>query len=201
MNDWNFIKVKQAKASEIAELIELSEEAEAIINEQLSPALYVEKLLEQQFYVDAVLFLAFALPKREGVWWACLCAKGGLKDRATAEDLKAIELAEAWVYKPTAENCQRTMKAAESTNFHTAAGWAAIAAFWSGESISTVGGISTPPAEDLSCKAVNAAEALAASKQEPEKINEYHQHFLKEGIDIACGGDGSLTALNKAQVN
>ena len=89
-----------------------------------------------------------------------------------------------------------TMKAAEATEFKTAAGWAAVAAFWSGDNISTVAGITTPPADDLTGKAVNAAELLAASMQKPDKVNDYHQLFLKQGIDIACGGDGSLTKPN-----
>jgi len=196
MNDWHFVKVKEKMASEIATKIELSDGAKTILKDELSPAQFMSVLIDQQFYTDAVLFLAFSLPKREATWWACLCAKGGLKDKAKPEDLKAMELAEAWVYRPTNENCQVTMKAAEATAFQTSAGWAAVAAFWSGDNISTVAGITTPPGDELTGKAVNAAELLAASMQEPEKVNDYHQLFLKQGIDIACGGDGSLTESN-----
>ena len=196
MSDWHFVKVKEKMASEVAAKIKLSDKAKTILKDELSPAQFVGMLIDQYCYTDAVLFLAFSLPKREATWWACLCAKGGLKDKARPEDLKAIELAEAWVYRPTSENCQMTMKAAEATEFKTAAGWAAVAAFWSGDNISTVAGITTPPADDLTGKAVNAAELLAASMQKPDKVNDYHQLFLKQGIDIACGGDGSLTKPN-----
>ena len=192
MSDWDFVKVKQKTASVIAEKIELSNKAKTILKDDLSPEQFMSILIDQQFYTDAVLFLAFSLPKREATWWACLCAKGGLKDKAMPEDLKAIELAEAWVYRPTTENCQVTMKAAEATAFKTAAGWAAVAAFWSGDNISTVAGITTPPGDEMTGKAVNAAELLAASMQEPKEVNDYHQLFLKQGIDIACGGDGNL---------
>ncbi len=198
MTAWNFIKIEDHYAADITDEFELSAEAQTLIDDYISPADFLKQLIEQQLYIDAILFLAYALPKREGTWWACICARSGLQKNASAHDIKAIELAEAWVYQPTKENCQPTMQAAERTNFQTPAGWAAIAAFWSGESIATVAGINMPPDEDLSCKAVNAAAALAASIQKPEEIAQYHQLFLKQGIDIACGGNGHLESHDHA---
>jgi len=192
MPDWDFVKVKEKVALAIVEKIELSDQASELINPDLSTEAFVSLLIENKLYPDAVLFLSNSLAKREGTWWACLCARGGLKDKASQADVKAIELAEAWVYKPTPENCEEAVKAAGLTNYETAAGWAAMAAFWSGDNISTVVGIKIPPEEGMTAKAVNAAELLAATCNEADKVEEYHQLFLQQGINIACGGNGQL---------
>jgi len=193
MSDWDFVKVKQKIAQEITDKIELSEEAVVMIKPDLTSEAFVSELIDNELFTDAVLFLSNALAKREATWWACLCARGGLKDKASQIDMKAIELAEAWVFKPTAESCAATAKVAEETKFETAAGWAAMAAFWSGDNISTVGGITLAPEDDMTGKAVNAAELLAATCNEAEKVNEYHRLFLQQGINIACGGNGQLS--------
>jgi len=193
MSDWDFIKVKQKIAQEITDKIELSEEAVAMIKPDLTSEAFISELIDNQLFTDAVLFLSNALAKREATWWACLCARGGLKDKANQIDMNAIELAEAWVYKPTTENCAATARVAEETKFETAAGWAAMAAFWSGDNISTVAGITLAPEDDMTGKAVNAAELLAATCNEAEKVNEYHLLFLQQGINIACGGNGQLS--------
>ena len=156
----------------------------------MTPAEFIQVLIEKEDYTDAVRFIAYALPKREATWWACLCARSCLNEQSKETDKKAVELAEAWVYKPTPEHCQPNYQAAEATAFKTAAGWAAMAAFWSGDNISPVEGNVVVPSDDLPPKAVAGAVMLAAVQDGPGKIKEKYQHFIRQGIDIACGGDG-----------
>lgn len=192
MTEMNFIKVTQPIALPITLELELTDEAKALLTQEMSPAQYVECLIGSALYVDAIMFLAASLSKRESTWWACLCTRSSLTDKSPASDLKAIELAEAWVYKPTPENCGVTLGAAEATGFKTPAGWSAMAAFWSGNNISPNKEAIVPPPNDLTGKAVSGAVMLAAVQGEPAKITGYQQLFLKQGIDIACGGDGRL---------
>jgi hypothetical protein len=190
MTETNLIKINQQNASAVCHGLELDEQATALLQNNPTSADFIQQLIEQQLYPDAVRFLAHALPKREATWWACLCARNNLTDKASLNEIKAIELAEAWVYKPTEENRKLTLSAAEATVFKTAASWAAIAAFWSGDDISPVPQAVVPPDEKLFAKAVVGAVMLAASQGEASKVNDNYQLFLQQGINIASGGDG-----------
>lgn len=190
MTEANLIKIKQQNAIAICHGIELDEQANGLLKDNPTSAFYIKQLIEQRLYPDAIRFLAHALPKREAVWWACLCARNSPTDKLSVNEIKAIELAEAWVYKPTEENRKLTMPAAEAAEFKTAASWAAIAAFWSGGNISPVAQAIVQPDEKLFAKAVTGAVMLAATKGEPVKVNDNYRLFLEQGINIARGGDG-----------
>lgn len=192
MADMNFVKIKQPTAMEICKAVELGKEARQLLQNASLPAEYLQQLFDHELYPDAIRFLATALPKREATWWACQCARSNCGETPSVSDLKAIESAEAWVYKPTDENRLPTMMAATETEFKTAAGWAAIAAFWSGGNISPVPNSTVEPAEHLFAKAVVGAVMLAAVQDDPQKIESNYQLYLKKGIDIACGGTGKL---------
>lgn len=190
MTELNFIKITQSKAVSIAASLDLTDEAKALLLDEMTPAQYVQILIDKTMYTDAIMFLAAGLSKRESTWWACLCARSTLTKQSSDADAKAISLAEAWVYKPTQENCRLTLPAAEATEFKTAAGWSAMAAFWSGENISPVSDSVVPPPTDLTGKAVNGAVLLAAAQAAPTKVVEYQLLFINQGVAIANGGDG-----------
>lgn len=190
MTETKLIKINQHNAAAVCQGVELDEQATTLLQDNPTSTHFIEQLIEQRLYPDAVRFLAHALPKREATWWACLCARNNLTDKTSANEIKAIELAEAWVYKPVEENRKLTMSAAEAIGFKTAASWAAVAAFWSGDDISPVPQAVVPPDEKLFAKAVVGAVMLAAAQGEANKVNDKYQLFLQQGINIASGGDG-----------
>lgn len=190
MTEINLTKVKQATALAVCLGVDLGEQATALLQDKLTVTDFLHQLIEQKLYPDAVRFLAHALPKREATWWACLSARNGLTDKTSAAEIKAIELAEAWVYKPTEDNRKLTLPAAEMTAYKTAASWAAIAAFWSGDDISPIPQAIIPPDEKLYAKAVIGAVMLAATQGESSKVNDNYALFLQQGINIASGGNG-----------
>jgi hypothetical protein len=190
MTEISLIKIKQTNAVDVAQGLELDEQATSLLQDNPVTVDYLNQLIALKLYPDAVRFLAYALPKREATWWACLCARHGLTDKTPITDIKAIELAEAWVYKPIEDNRKPTLSAADATAYNTPAGWAAIAAFWSGDDISPVPQAVIPPAEKLYAKAVIGAVLLAATQGEASKVNDKYQIFLRQGINIASGGDG-----------
>ncbi|MEY3760633.1 MAG: hypothetical protein RIR39_2124 [Pseudomonadota bacterium] len=190
MTEITFTKIKPTHALIICQGLELDEQATALLQDNPTTADYLHQLIALKLYPDAVRFLAHALPKREATWWACLSARNGLTDKTPAKEIKAIELAEAWVYKPTEDNRKLTLPAADATAYKNAASWAAIAAFWSGDDISPVPEAVIPPDEKLYAKAVIGAVMLAATQGEANKVNDKYQLFLQQGIHIANGGDG-----------
>lgn len=190
MTALNCIKIKQTKAVEVTELFELDEQGQKLLSDEISPADFIQALIDNDDYSDAVSFFAYALPKREATWWACQCARSCLNEQSIETEKKAIEMAEAWVYTPSDENCKANFQAAQATSFKTAAGWAAMAAFWSGDNISPIEGHVVAPAKDLTAKAVIGAIMLASVQEGADKIKEKYQFFMRQGMDIASGGNG-----------
>lgn len=186
------IKIKQPNAQQIAKDSGLEGIALNLLAEYAESTEYLNQLIAQKLYPDAVRFLAHALPRREATWWACLCARH--HDNATPAELKAVELAETWVYKPNEDNRKPTLAAAEAISHHKPHHWAAMSAFWSGHDISPTPQAIIPPSETLYAKAVMGAVMLAATQVEPNKVIETYQLFLQQGIDIANGGDGRAKA-------
>jgi hypothetical protein len=157
-----------------------------------SPGAFLEQLISGAKFNEAVHFLAFALPKREAVWWACLCARSVLGDPAPPPVLAAVEAAEAWVYRPTDETRRNAMARAQAAKFDSPGAWAAVGAFWSGGSIAPPDLPAVPPAPHLTGVAVAGAITLAAVQTEPALADQKRQRYIEFAIDIANGGSGRL---------
>lgn len=185
-------KVLAPKAALICQDIELDQQARAGLAADPSPPDFLQSLIAQKLYPDAVRFLARALPKREAVWWACLSARSCLTEKTEPKLLQAVEAAEAWVYKPTETNRRQAFNAAEAASFENPAAWAGMGAFWSEGSMAPENVPAVPPADNLTAKAVAGAVMLAAVQSQPEKANDKYLFFLEQGVDIANGGNGRL---------
>lgn len=183
-------KVQASTAAEICGKYEQAAEILPLLSEGMSPVAFLDKLVEEDRLKEASRFLAHALPKREAVWWACLCAREALPEGGdeTAEGL--LKLAESWVRKPTDENRHSAMAAAEAAGFDSPASWAAVAAFWSGESLAPAELPPVAPSDELTGTAVAAATMLAAFAGDPATSADRFRQFLKNGMDVAQGGSG-----------
>ncbi|MGH8548400.1 MAG: DUF6931 family protein [Methylococcales bacterium] len=190
MSQVQFKKIKEHAAVEVCQRVELEDQAAALLSEQQTPEEFLQLLMNHHLYADATRFLSQALPNREATWWACLCAREVLTDDLPRAALSALESAEKWVYKPTDENRHVTFALAEKATFDTPASWAAVAAFWSGGNISPYPDAIVNPAPELNGKAVAGAVILAAVQGEASGIDARYQKFIRQGIDIARGGDG-----------
>ena len=189
-----FKKAAVEKAKPACAFFDASDEAKKLLDDDPSSTLFFNRLMDEKLYMDAIRFLALILRKRESVWWACLCVRDVMTDKVSHEDKRALLSAEEWVLKPTEENRQKASQAAEVTKFETAAGWAAMGAFWSGGSMTPPGTPEVPPQEDFTGRAVGGSVLMSAAFQfEDEKqLNERYKLFLERGKEIANGGSGKL---------
>jgi hypothetical protein len=176
-------------AAAIAGDVPLTPEARALLTEHAEVADLVRAYVGQELHADAVRLLARALPKREAVWWACLCARDALPPDPSPAATAALEAAEAWVYKPVEERRRAAMACAEAAGYDVPAAWAAMAAFWSGGSLSPPDNPVVPPAEHLTGLAA-AGAILLASARDPRQMDARRRRFLDYGVDIADGGNG-----------
>jgi hypothetical protein len=181
------VKVAAKMATEVCGRFPVGEEAKQLLRDNLTPAQYLELLIDKQAYVDATRFLAHALPKREAVWWACLCARKVYGTNPLPKIAAALQAAERWVADPSEDNRRAAMTAAEAAEFSTPAGCAAVAAFWSGGSLGPPNVPAIPPGEQLTAHGVAGAVMLAAVLAEPEKAPEKYRQFFALGREVASG--------------
>jgi hypothetical protein len=179
-----------ASTVEICSRFALSDEGRAIVLSDLPAGAFVDKLCAAGLWIDAVRFLAHALPKREAVWWGCLAARASLGEAPHNVLREAVEAAEAWVYRPNEDNRRAAMGAATAAGNESPASWAARGAFWGSGSLAPPDAPVVPPGETLTGAAVAGAVCLAAVQQEPEHAPEKYRIFIAQGLEIAGGGTG-----------
>jgi len=173
--------------------LELSPEATQTIAGAATAAEAVQRLEAGGFGAEAARLTAHALPKREAVWWACMCAAAVPVTALAASDAAARQAAEAWVRQPGDDALRRAAwEAAQATEFKSPEAWAAVGAFWSGTSMAPAGQPDVPPAEHLTGVAISGAVALASVRGHPERAAARLTRFLQAARDIAAGGAGRM---------
>lgn len=188
----NLVKLTTNNIGDILAHFDLSDEADEIIDESMTMTQSLALLTEHNRWDDAIKVLAHSLPKREAVWWSCLCAKQSLGDKPAQDCLSSISVAEQWAITPTEDNRESARQWSLKTDQKTAASWAATAAFWSEGSMTEPGEAEIPPPPYLYAHAVSGAVTLAAFQPDPELAEEKLQRFVRQGIDLAQGGRGDV---------
>jgi hypothetical protein len=158
----------------------------------------LDQLIAAAEFPEAIRFLAHELPKREAVWWACLCVRKAAGADPPAPLAEALRAAEAWVADPTEENRRLARPAAEAAGYGTAAGCAAAAAFWSGGSLAPPDLPPVAPGEHLTAHGAASAVMLAAVASEPETAPDKSREFLRLGLEVAEGAHPWPQAERKA---
>jgi len=139
--------------------------------------------------------VAHALPPREAVWWACACSRHTAPSGVNPTAETALRAAaEEWVRRQTDDLRRAAMAEAEKTGFNSPEAWAAVAAFWSGDSMAPLEAPKVPPQLHFPGLAVAGSVALAAVRGQAVRRDARLKHFLASGRDIANGGAGHLEA-------
>ena len=173
------------KTAEVCRRFKLEDEAGKLLQPQMTARQFLDALIQKQLFIDAVRFLAHALPKREAVWWACVCARQVSGPTIAPAVAAALAAAEKWAADPSEENRRAAMPAAEAAEMGTPAGCAAMAAFFSGGSLAPPTAPVVPPAEHFTGSSVAGAVLLAGVCTQPEKAPEKYRKFLAAGLDVA----------------
>jgi hypothetical protein len=164
----------------------LSDEARALLRDDLATVTYLHLLMKRQLYPDAIRLVAHGMAKQEAVWWACRCARVVAAKKMPPPVAAALEAAEKWVADPSEANRRAAMPAAEAAGLSTPAGCAALAAFWSSGSLSAPHLPVVPPGDDFTPRAA-ANGVLMAGTLAAEKGPDRYFEFITDGIKIAMG--------------
>ncbi|MBI3427938.1 MAG: hypothetical protein HY011_33865, partial [Acidobacteria bacterium] len=109
------------RAADVCKNFELSKEAAALLKPEDLPKPFLERLIAAKHYTDAAHFAAHALPRREAIWWACVCARK-FYGAAPPKQAAVLDAAEAWVSQPNDEKRRAVFKLAEAAEFGNPAG-------------------------------------------------------------------------------
>ncbi len=172
-------------AAQLAAVSGLGDAARALLQDEMPPKDFAQLLIEKGHFPDAVRLLAHALPKRESVWWAWVCARRAAGPAPPPPVKSSLAATEKWIAQPNEENRRAAMQAAEAAGVQTAAGCAGLAAFFCGPSLSPPQAPPVPPGPHDSAKAVAGAVTLAAVAV-PEKIAENFRAVLQQGLEVAA---------------
>ena len=187
----NMKKINAKTAQELTQHYDaIDENAFELLQPELTPEEYINKLLEKEYFADSIIFLAHALPKREAIWWACLCSKAVINKDTRADDIASITVAEKWVYEPDDKKRRMCGTLAEKGEYKSAQNWTAAAVFWSGGSITKESDPVMEPAPYLYAHAVSGAILNAVGASDADDIDVQFQEFIDHGLNIASGGNG-----------
>ena len=185
-----FTLMADRTVAEICGDFELQEEAKAHLSGGPAPHEFIDRLVRTRLYADATRFLAYGLPKRHAVWWACLCVRSVLACCDDEISAGAMQATEAWVKDPTETNREAALAAGSKHKFEmpgAPAAWTAMAAGWSAGATATDDENVPAPPEHLTAHAASGAIILAASV-DPDRAGEVSRKFLETGVQIAQGG-------------
>jgi hypothetical protein len=180
-------KVGARRAREVAGRDHLDEEALALLGDDQTPLEFLDVLIAHERFADAIQFLAHAIPRREAVWWGCLCVKLAGGDQLPPAEVAALTAAVRWALRPEEERRAAAKAPAEAVGFEAPAGVLAHAVSFSGGSLSPPGLPEVPPKPTLTPRCVAAAIKLAAATAPPDQAEQIFQRFLAIGIGIASG--------------
>lgn len=186
-------KLRDADRDAVVARATLGPEARSAIADCTTVPQLIAMLAGNGFLVEAARCFAHALPRREAVWWACMCALSSAPTTLAEPDRNAREAAETWVRTQTEASRYAAMALAEQVGFQTPEAWAAVGAFWSGPSIAPEAMPAHPPAPHLTGVAVAGAVTLASVRGDPALRLMRLERYLGAARDIAQGGAGRLS--------
>ncbi|MFD2178661.1 DUF6931 family protein [Veronia pacifica] len=186
------LKVPYLQAKDVFELYQPDKAFAEFATDTMTPSEFIETTTQLARFSDVILYLAHALPVREAVWWAACCSAS--LNHWSDDEANAIRAAKAWVHTPDETSRRHAEKMAEQAGLESGAGWAAMAAFWSGGSITKPGEPAVPPAQYLYAQAVAGSISLTATLPKEGDAQKRYQTFIERGGDIANGGNGLLAA-------
>ena len=182
------IQLSRHNVADVCKDFDLQEESKTCLIGAVQPNAFLACLIDNKCYFDAVRFLAYALPNREAVWWACQCVRSvPVCFQGDEIAVQALESAEKWVLAPQPESCEFALAAGKKHSFEmpgAPAAWTAIAAACTQHELAEAEG---HPEPKLTTAYASAGAITMTATVENTLITERFTQFIDLGIEIAQG--------------
>lgn len=155
-----------------------------------SPLDFARKLLAPGRRFEAIVYLAYLLPRREAVWWGCQCVRAMNGNKPD----DALLAAEAWVRDPDETSRRAALDLGWKRDARRATTWLALAAGQSGGSIAHEDAPHVPAPPQATALDVKAAVILAIAQSPPADQLAWLSACVEAGIRFAEGGDAQVRA-------
>jgi hypothetical protein len=188
MSDRVFSRVPAATAAEVCRRYQPGRAA-TVLRDDMTPGQFLDILLERRAFEHARIFLAYALPSREAVWWAVVCAREVAGPSPPERDAAALRAAAAWVQDPSEANRRAAGAASRAAGYSSPAGAVAEAAFQSGGSVGPPDGPEVPPKEYATARTIARAISLAVTQEPAGDKAERYPTFFARGVEVATGAN------------
>lgn len=149
-----------------------------------TPLAFIALLQKSKTPEEAVAFTAYVLPRRKAVWWGHQCLMS-VDHLLSAQDKMMLQLAEDWVREPEEPVRYRALREGMACKHTTAGVWIALAAGWSGGSMSAPDLARVPPPLALTPRAVNTGIMAVLAKVETRHRAPTLKAFVDMGVGLA----------------
>ncbi|MGF1755678.1 hypothetical protein L4C33_19040 [Vibrio makurazakiensis] len=183
-------KIPYKTGRQLLDRFSSSDEAQALVTEDLPIKESIDVLVENKLYFDLIQFLAHGLPVREAIWWAAHCLEVR-NDVWSSMQTQCINTAKQWVKSPSEEQRRKSELFANRLNLNCGPSWLAQAVFWNGS-----GSIVSPdlpavmPDPFLYSKAVAGSINHSAALPNWQGTEEYYLKATELALEIARGSNG-----------
>ncbi|MEZ6059670.1 MAG: FHA domain-containing protein [Planctomycetaceae bacterium] len=172
-------------ATEIVSRFRLQQALPLTPEDRETPEHYLQRLQPVQDGIPALKFLAYALPKRCGVWWLVKCVRS--IDELYDGEAELLQLTEAWVSDPTDINRRSAMEATEGADMSRPASWPGMAAYHSDGSTTPPSAPAVPAKDNVTGQSIFAGVTLATLQGSAAAVAARRILFTELGLRIAMG--------------
>lgn len=170
--------------AELAKIANLTDEAQALVRDDLSPSKYLAALSEKSLFKDAIQFLAHGMQVPTALRWASACIKEFQAPDPKAKGKESLAAADKWLESPDEKIRWEAKKAAEDAEMSSASDCVAMAVFLGGKSIAPADAPEIPPPPYSSQKLAAGGILIAAVAHAPDKATDKYRRALEMGKDM-----------------
>jgi hypothetical protein len=168
-------------AETLCEPLDLEDASRRLLRPGLLPDAYIEALIDDGQFADAIRVLAVYLPKPVAIRWALDCLIAAGQGTLSPQQHACVDAVAAWLDDPGESQRRAAMQAAEASEYSGPASWIALAVFWSGGSIAPPELPEVLPEPQLCGQGVNAALLMLATHGDPTRTQERFSKIVQAG--------------------
>jgi hypothetical protein len=138
---------------------------------------FVRRCAAAEGWDAAIAYCAYLLPRRDAVWWACVCL--AKIETLSPTERQCVDLARDWALRPEESKRRRALERGLESSPKLSATWVALAAGWSGGSIAPTDAPPMPPSASATAQAVRVALLSAGPRVAADQRKVIMQNWVK----------------------